>query len=188
MKANRAERTTTMLLKPTKPKLKVPAEGIIDAVFEKDTILPDELHPKKVRLDFRAEGYEEVSSIASCRALRKAISKLSKELEAAGAEGKAIQRRELEALILKLKGRLRVEQHEKVTGPAELDRKAVLKALLAWFKHLRGVHAALAEHLKKSITKGYECAYRPSDGEITWRLSAGTMPSVKEHAPSGGAE
>ena len=59
MKANRAERTTTMLLKPTKPKLKVPAEGIIDAVFEKDTILPDELHPKKVRLDFRAEGYEE---------------------------------------------------------------------------------------------------------------------------------
>ena len=131
---------------------------------------------------------KEVSSIASCRALRKEISERSKELEAAGAEGKAIQRRELEALILKLKGRLRVEQHEKVTGPAELDRKAVLKALLAWFKHLRGVHPALAEHLKKSITKGYECAYRPSDGEITWRLSAGTMPSVKEHAPSGGAE
>lgn len=131
---------------------------------------------------------KEMSSIANCRTLRKAISEHSKELEAAGAEGEVIQCRELEARILNLSGQLRVEQHEKVTGPAELDRKAVLKALLAWFKHLRGVHPALAEHLEKSITRGYECAYRPSDHEITWLLSAGTMPSVKEHAPSGGAE
>ena len=113
---------------------------------------------------------KEMSSIANCRTLRKAISEHSKELEAAGAEGEVIQCRELEARILNLSGQLRVEQHEKVTGPAELDRKAVLKALLAWFKHLRGVHPALAEHLENSITRGYECAYRPSDHEITWLL------------------
>lgn len=48
-----------MLLKPTKPKLKVPEEGTYNSVYEKDTNLPDDLNPKKVRLDFRADGYEE---------------------------------------------------------------------------------------------------------------------------------
>lgn len=130
---------------------------------------------------------KEVSSITNCRDLRKAIAVHDKALKLAVAKGDANQCAELEALISRLKANLRVEQREKVTGPAEVDRKAVLKALIAWFEHLRGVHPTLAKHLDDSITKGYECAYRPNV-PTDWLLCAGTMLPMKAHAPSGGAE